>query len=74
MGNQPLKLLDRVRQCIRLKRYSIRNEPDCCPRRQDQKGSYHGPAGRSQTGLKGAPGVCQAAPSERFGRFVFKIR
>ena len=26
MGNHPVKLLDRVRQCIRLKGYSIRTE------------------------------------------------
>ena len=30
MGNPSVKLLDKVRQCIRLKGYSIRNEPNCC--------------------------------------------
>jgi len=54
MGIPPVRLLDKVRQFIRLKGYSIRNEPDCCPGRQREKGPNHCPAGRRQTGLKGA--------------------
>ena len=51
MGNSPVKLLDKVRQCIRLKGYSIRNEPNCCPGRQREKGPNHCAAGRRQSGL-----------------------
>jgi len=50
MSNSPVKLLDKVRQRIRLKGYSIRNEPNCCPGWQRQKGPNHRPTGRRQTG------------------------
>jgi len=33
MERPPAKLLDKVRYRIRVKGYSIRNKPDCCPRR-----------------------------------------